>query len=389
MLPVLVFFFSFLFVNGLANLYTNRKQSTAFQTVACFLILVLFFACRDLPVLNDTAHYYGYMWKLINSNGFENRELLYYSDLDRFEAGFQIWSRFVNRYIWTDAYSMIFISALINSFALVYMARRYNKEKIALTIFFLIGWSYMMYSGMRQGYALVLFFIAIVQLEKKHYLWYYFWVLLAYTFHHSVAVTLLFPIVLMFKPTKKVLVVVALCTVAVAAMIYPLLDQAGFSDSIYYRVNINRLFPPIAATLNFLLDAFFVFIAWKLHKDYHTATLSRTMAWSWVVSLCFSAIAIPFLVLGRVAAYWSIFIYIGFVHQYIQAKKMQAVTEIKNTSQHVAQRRISPETWLVIAVVIYLAKLIVVITFKNEWNHLVPYSFYDFEPGLHNWHFGY
>ena len=70
-------------------------------------------------------------------------------------------------------------------------------------------------------------------------------------------------------------------------------------------------------------------------------------------------------------------------------QKMQDVTEIKNTSQHVAQRLISPETWLVIAVVIYLAKLIVVITFKNEWNHLVPYSFYDFEPGLHNWHFGY
>ena len=35
---------------------------------------------------------------------------------------------------------------------------------------------------------------------------------------------------------------------------------------------------------------------------------------------------------------------------------------------------------------ILLARIIVILQFKSEWNHLVPYSFYDFSDGYHYYH---
>lgn len=389
MLPVLVFFFSFLFVNGIANLYGDKKRSSAFQTFSCLIILIVFFACRDLPILNDTSHYYGYMWKTINIYGYHDYSIWDNVYKTKFEYGFLIWSRIIAKYISNDAYSLIFITAIIQSIFIVYFVRIYNREKIALTIFFLTSFCLMFYAAMRQGYAMMFFLIGYRMLEKgKNILWYFVCVGIAFMFHQSAILTIFFPILLRVRALKRAIIVTVFCALLMAVFIYPLLEEAGMDESIYYRTNLKRSTFPLAAVLNVLLNLFFILLSIWLWKTYKVKNAPRGLVWSWVITLCYGIISVPFLIFGRVVAYWQIFIPIGLVYMYIKAKE-NISCNLSGRVVSYSHKKMSPEMILMIAFVVYVAQFMVILLMKNEWYHLVPYSFYDFKPGLHNFHFGY
>lgn len=60
MILVLLYFTSFLFVAYLSKSINNEHDRIRFEQIMCFVLLFVFFGLRNLPVLNDTAHYYGH-----------------------------------------------------------------------------------------------------------------------------------------------------------------------------------------------------------------------------------------------------------------------------------------------------------------------------------------
>ena len=124
MLTVICVFFSFLVV-AFASMYLPRKDGMYFQALSCCLILGVFFCCRDLPVLNDTAHYYEHLYHLISKASFDGRSIFEVNPRERFEYGFCVWENFIAKYIWKDAYSIVFITALINTLFYVWYIKKY------------------------------------------------------------------------------------------------------------------------------------------------------------------------------------------------------------------------------------------------------------------------
>ena len=58
---IILFCLSFLLVEYISWHFKGEKVQKNTQIVMCFLLLFIFFGFRDLPILNDTAHYYRHV----------------------------------------------------------------------------------------------------------------------------------------------------------------------------------------------------------------------------------------------------------------------------------------------------------------------------------------
>ena len=68
---IILFCLSFLLVEYISWHFKGEKVQKNTQIVMCFLLLFIFFGFRDLPILNDTAHYYRHVRHLFRNH---NRE---------------------------------------------------------------------------------------------------------------------------------------------------------------------------------------------------------------------------------------------------------------------------------------------------------------------------
>lgn len=69
---IILFCLSFLLVEYISWHFKGEKVQKNTQIVMCFLLLFIFFGFRDLPILNDTAHYYRHVRHLFSNTPFDN-----------------------------------------------------------------------------------------------------------------------------------------------------------------------------------------------------------------------------------------------------------------------------------------------------------------------------
>ena len=69
---IILFCLSFLLVEYISWHFKGEKVQKNTQIVMCFLLLFIFFGFRDLPILNDTAHYYRHVRQLFDNTLFDN-----------------------------------------------------------------------------------------------------------------------------------------------------------------------------------------------------------------------------------------------------------------------------------------------------------------------------
>ena len=367
----IIFYYLLFYVVGIFfyNQKNNGVKYRKMHLLICFLLLFIFFGFRDLPILNDTAHYYEHF---INSISNKPSSIFNVNILDRFGVGYQVYANFLILYISNDPYTIILISALIVSLFATFRLKRYTLN-VGILCFFLLtsGTLLLFYSAIRQSLAVMCFFIAYKYLLRKRYIVYGVFSVVAFTFHNS-AIILFLPIVFTFlKINKRNLLLSAIMMTIAVVMMGSLIDVLGFSDASYMGEEYERETFPIA---NFLFILFYIFIfafCYIVGKKYKIQRPDDMTLWMSIATLLITIAAMPMGIVGRFAMYFSLFNYIMLVYY------------IDRLPQKVRNRYLFP------LMILFMTKVVMELLIRPEWNHLYPYSFYDFFATSHETDFGY
>lgn len=377
---ILLILCSFLLIEWVGRRLPMQSR-LLFQTITCFAILVIFFCLRDLPVLNDTGHYYETQYLLVKK-GLQNIDIFEPYNL-RYEYLFQVWSSFIARYIWHDAYAIVFITSFLVSIANIWFISKYTTH-IALVIFLNFQYMLFMNSANRQAYAIMLFYIGICLLIKRKYGLYYILIFIAYFFHSSAIILLIIPIFNKISLNKKNVYILFFIGIIISLLVYPLLDILGYSDTEYYVSNSVRKSLPIAQTLNFIWYALMLCAIYYIRKIYSIKFPYTIFTWLSTLCVIWQIIGIPFLVFSRFASYFQMIIVIELIYCIYH---LSARTDLAARVRR--YKLITRNNILALFIIFNMIKLCVITEYKNEWFHLVPYTFYDFAPKYHNYKFGY
>lgn len=348
----------------------NRKISS--DMIWCFLLLFIFFGFRDLPILNDTSHYYAYQREICRTIDLDST-FTFDSNLS-FEPGFQIFSKIVAKYIWDDPYGIIFIPSLIVTVGLIWFVSKYTRKSLAFVLFICAGTDllFLCYAATRQGLAAMLFLIAYYLKDKENKnLIPVFLILLAMQFHSS-AVVCFIPFALCYlKPSKRNVCLYLFLLLVITIGLYPFLVIMGYQESVYFEHAAQRETFPLAVLLKISFYFFFVYYGFWAKKKYNLLESDRLAVWTVLTALFFALGSLQLPILGRFDIYFGMIFIIYFIRYF------------ENVPKHVNT------SIAVILFMVLLLRMSIVLEYKNEWYHLVPYSFYDFADTYHNTDFGY
>lgn len=364
-------------------------QSRKVQSILGFILLFVFFGFRDLPILNDTAHYYGHYHEML-SDSYGLNHIFEYDPYERFEYGFQILERLLIRFVSKDPYTIIIFSSFVFTTCNVLLFKKYSQRvALALFLFFI---NIPQYSAIRQSFAVMLFYLAFEYLLRKKYICYMLIVVVAYLFHRSAMILFLFPFLNMLSINKRNISLLFVGSIVVSYMIFPLLQIFNKTDSIYYATAMERDTLPVGQAIIALLNIIMAVSIYFIWKRTPVISIPKPFVWSTVLTISLSIIAIPFGIISRYCSFFNPYLFLMFVY-YIEHSGGNGIIQTDNYSATVEGKyyQISPQAWriLIFFILLNIVKFIIINLFKNEWSHLIPYSFYDFAPGIHNYDFGY
>lgn len=341
------------------------KQQCSF----CFLLLFVFYGFRDLHILNDTAHYYDHFRYLISDGSFDKQKIWEYNHYDRFGVGFLIYENIVG-HLWRNPYAIIMFSAFIITISWIYLVKHETKN-IALCFFLILVFGIIgsHYSGLRQGLAVCIFFFSYQEFLKKDKLkLYLLGCILSVLFHTSAIVLFLIPILRKFRINKKTCIISIIVAISISLGLNFIFEITGLNEtSRYFGEALERTTLPIA---NFVALFFFSSMMLLSKGAQVNKTKETEMLWWFsILNLVFRFLACFIGIIGRYTMYFAVFTIILFANSIREDKKLDA-----------------KKVLLILMAFIYV---FITLTYKPEWSHLIPYSFYDFSVGYHNTDFGY
>ena len=373
MIIALLYFFAFVMVNNYSKstirYYRNRRQ---FETIACFILLFFVFGFRDLPILNDTAHYYEHFQNVMSEGVMSYSTLSNYDIDDRFSAGYLIYERLIG-VLFGHPYMIICVSALIISISFVYFARTHTT-RISLFLFMCVTTFLMnIYSGLRQGLAICIFLFAMIALEKKRIILYYALVILAFSFHSSAIILFIVPLLERIKINKTIIVLFIIVTIIFATNISSfVVGRAEFAD--YSEINNERKSLPIGSILNTFVPFLMILFSYRIKQRYSVKMDERSRLYWWLslLTLFFGLLDTQFAIMGRFCLYFNVFVYTLFLYYIGQIK-------------YVHSRKLI--TFFVIFCL--MLRMIIILSVRPEWYHIDNYAFYDFTQKVHETRLGY
>lgn len=157
---IILFCLSFLLVEYISWHFKGEKVQKNTQIVMCFLLLFIFFGFRDLPILNDTAHYYRHVRHLFSNTPFDNTPWYTFDSFSNFEEGFQIFLRIIGLVISKEPYSLIIITSFITTASLLWFLNK-STSHVAFAVFVLMTSTLLLgcYSAIRQSLAVSVSYI--------------------------------------------------------------------------------------------------------------------------------------------------------------------------------------------------------------------------------------
>lgn len=361
LLPSL-FFISFAFVHPFVkHIPVSQSKQVKFEGILLLLMLVSFFCFRDLPVLNDTAHYYNHFSNLVSLRSFNSTPFYEINPLERFEPGYQIYENFIGHYISQYPYAIIFISTLIIALIHVYFfCKETDNPSLAILIMLCAGSMLRTFSGIRQGIAGSLALLAFLCLKDRKLILSVALSLLAFTFHSSAIMVFFIYVFDKVRVTRGRVVLAILLMGVMSYSINYLFAFFGQTDSFYYESGLSRTTFMLAAFISTITAVIFILISYYLYKRNTIKFGSNIYWWSSISAVVFLVLSLSFGIIGRYANYFYPFIVVLLVNNLSLYKESVAKA-------------------LKLAIIIFcIVRIIAVMSLKNEWNHLVPYSFYDF-----------
>ena len=157
---IILFCLSFLLVEYISWHFKGEKVQKNTQIVMCFLLLFIFFGFRDLPILNDTAHYYRHVRHLFSNTPFDNTPWYTFDSSSNFEEGFQIFLRIIGLVISKEPYSLIIITSFKTTASLLWFLNK-STSHVAFAVFVLMTSTLLLgcYSAIRQSLAVSVSYI--------------------------------------------------------------------------------------------------------------------------------------------------------------------------------------------------------------------------------------
>jgi len=213
--------------------------------------------------------------------------------------------------------------------------------------------------------------VAVEYLRKNKILKYYILVIIAYFFHSSAIILLIVPLFKYMSLTRKNIILTFVGTCILSIFIYPVMIIMGYEDNSYFLESLNRSSLPIAAIINACMDVIYLYIIYYIKKKYGILYPDNLIVWLAIINLCINIIAIPFLILARFSAYFSmygIFILLYAIYHTPTFKKTKKIFTSRKTIFRVI-------------VLLLIIRFSIINIYKNEWSNLYPYEFYDFKGG--------
>ena len=378
MAVIFLYFSLFLGVHFLSKQFKRPGAARLFQLITCFILLFGFFGFRDITVLNDTPHYYGAYYKLTRIRSYLDSSIFMYNMMQSFEYGYQVMQHTLIKYISEEPFTIIIVSSFIISWGNISFISRQTKHiALALTMLLMSGVLFDQYCLIRQSLALMIFYKAVDELQHERVKRYVLLVLLAALFHASALVLLILPIMTRIKISKRnVLIVFGFAAIG-ALIVYQVFDLLGLSETKYFVMNMKRNTFPLAAILDGLLMLLLIGCCVVLYRQMGMKTIDKTIFWMGVFGLCVCIITPSFLSFFRLNIYIWPFIYMTFF-EFTDTTNNLTYTGVQH--QCIALR----QQMLVTMLMILAVRMAIILTFRNEWYNLIPYSFYDFSDHFHN-----
>lgn len=362
MLGISAYLLSFLFVAFIGQ-RLPVKRACSFETAASFLLLFVFFGFRDLPILNDTAHYYGHFWSILESNW---QSILDIDSSDRFEIGYQVFERIIAS-LSDNPYSIILISALIITVSNLLFIREYTSH-IAISAFFFLTQMILLfqYSAIRQALAISLFYLAISQLIKRRIIVYAILIVIASTFHSSAWILLIIPIIIRIPFKTQNIVLFLIITILVSVFMAEIIDLMGLGTSDYIERDLHRETTAFGVLLQSLMMVILLVSSVSILRKTGISDIDRIFLWISLLGLVFSLLSYKLMIVGRFACYFTPFTSLCFIRAVF--RRDFSIEGAKTTH---------PFLLYTVSFVLFL-QILIVLKFRPEWYHLIPYSFYDF-----------
>ena len=354
---IFLYFALFLGVHLVARQFVKRGAARLMQLVACFVLLFGFFGFRNITVLNDTP----FVYRILLS----------------FEYGYQVFQHFLIKYVSKEAFTIIIISSFIISWGNVkFISHQTRHIALALLMLLLSGVLFDQYCLIRQSFALMFFYAALPYLRQDRWKPYVALIVCAAFFHLSALVLLILPIVLRIRICKRNIAIVLGIAVLISITVYELFNLAGLGDTKYFLMNMKRNTFPIGAVLDGTLMLILQLTCLFLYRKMGMTSYDKTTIWIGVCGLCVCIITPSFLSFFRLNIFvWPI-IYLTFF-RFVDADDQ--MTDYGALRQCQGLRR----QLMMMALVLLAVRMAMILMFRNEWYHLVPYSFYDFSDRFH------
>jgi len=376
MVLIFLYFILFLIVHLISKQFKQVGSARLFQLVACFVLLFGFFGFRDITVLNDTSHYYGFYYQKAHLLSYKTEPITTFHILDKFEFGFQMFVHILVQYVSKNPYTIIILSSFIITIGELWVIDKYTKD-IAKVCFYMLIASFFFthYCVIRQAFALIFFYAAFGYLENHKTIKYYVLILCASMFHYSALFLFLIPILMRLKPTKKNATIVIGIALLLAAFLFEILSLLGLRDHPYYQNAIQKG----ALSVIGLADLVFMCIILSLcviaRKKNNVPIPSPLYFWICIMALCVCIVAPVLYPLSRINEYlWPFILFQLF--RYIDPAAM------RNTPSTMQAKGYNNLLRLIV-VIIFATKLITINTLRPEWLHVDDYKFYDFSKTHH------
>lgn len=374
MLVIVLYCIAFLLVEYLSRHFNDAKMQRNVQILLCFLLLFIFFGFRDLPILNDTAHYYRHVRHLFSNALFDSTPWYTFDSSSNFEEGFQVFLRIIGLLISKEPYSLIIITSFITTISLLWFLNK-STPHIAFAIFVLLTSTLLLgyYAAIRQSLAVSISYVLYCCYEKGYYKSAFLCGVAAYFFHNS-AVMLILPITLYYIPfTKRNLLLIFCATIVIALGIYRVLIMLGYEGHKYLITGMEREATPVAQ----ILDTLFVLLCLAFYGVYNRDNESERNQNKLFVSFAISSVvvniwALSCLSLFRFSMYFSQFAVVLFVNTLYKIEEDRKVKILKYAT-----------------IMVLLIRILIVLAYRNEWFHLWPYEFFDFNSEYQKTQFGY
>ena len=376
MVVLFLYFSLFLAVHFLAKRFNSTETARQFEIVCCFLLLFVFFGFRDITVLNDSPHYYGFYYHKAHSIAYQNDSIFTFRLLDKFEYGFQVLVHFLIKYVSKDPYTIIILSSLVISIGELWFISKHCKDIAKMCFFMLISsLLFTHYCIIRQALAILIFYVAFNYFQKGKMWKYVLLILCAGLFHYSAYFLLLLPLICKNKPTWRNAIIAIGIAIVLAAFTFELLSILGLRDHPYYKAAIQKNAISIVGIADCALLSIIIGVIAYAHRISRKTQIDAFYFWICTTAMCVSIVSLVIYPIARVNEYlWPLILFMLF--KYIDPQAMKEPFSPSFTGTHRLLR--------IFIVLVFAVKMIGINAFRPEWQHYTPYKFYRFDQERHN-----